>query len=89
MPDLGWLQVGQTAGDYKGPDYIHYGDRFKLKVDNASEVKMVSLIRTGSATQTLAQDQLYVRVPFKVVKKGDGDGDDDDHGHGAWKWSWK
>jgi hypothetical protein len=48
----------------KGPDYIYYGDKFKINVDDAGEIKMVSLIRTGSATHTLAQDQVYVRVPL-------------------------
>src|SRR6185295_18368697 len=52
----------------KGPDYIHYGKKFKIKVDDAGAIKMVSLIRTGSATHTLAQDQVYVRVPFKIKK---------------------
>jgi hypothetical protein len=69
----------------KGPNYVHYGKNFRLEVDNANDVKMVSLIRTGSATHTLAQDQLYVRVPFKVVRGNRDDDDDDDdggfHGH--------
>ena len=55
---------------HKGPNYIHYGKNFKLEVDDASAIKMVSMIRTGSATHTLAQDQVYVRVPFKVIKEG-------------------
>jgi hypothetical protein len=63
----------------KGPNYVHYGKNFRLEVDNASDVRMVSIIRTGSATHTLAQDQLYVRLPFKVVRSNNGR-DDDDHG---------
>ena len=55
----------------KGPDFIQYGTKFKLNVDDASVIKMVSLIRTGSATHTLAQDQLYVRIPFKVINDTD------------------
>jgi hypothetical protein len=54
----------------KGPDYVHYGKNFELDVDDASAIKMVSMIRTGSATHTLAQDQTYVRVPFMIKKLG-------------------
>jgi len=64
---------------FKGPDYVKYGDNIKLEVDDASSVKMVSLIRTGSATHTLAQDQVYVRVPFKIEKDKH---DDKDKGKG-------
>jgi hypothetical protein len=66
----------------KGPDYIQYGRKFKLDVDDASAIKMVSLLRTGSATHSLAQDQLYVQIPFKIEKigksKGKGKGPDKD-----------
>ena len=43
-------------------------------MDDAGDVKMVSLIRTGSATHTLAQDQVYVRVPYVVTKDKDNKG---------------
>jgi hypothetical protein len=59
-----------------GPDYVHYGQNFDLTVDNASAIKMVSMLRTGSATHTLAQDQTYVRVPF-IVKHVDNSKDKD------------
>ena len=67
----------------KGPDFIQYGKKFKLNVDDASAIKMVSLIRTGSATHTLAQDQLYVRIPFKVTndKNNKGKGKGNAYGH--------
>src|SRR5262249_44804313 len=55
---------------HKGPDEVHYGKNFDLQVGDASDIKMVSMIRTGSATHTLAQDQVYVRVPFKIKKEG-------------------
>jgi hypothetical protein len=68
---------------HKGPDKIGYGKKFNLQVDNAGAIKMVSMIRTGSATHSLAQDQVGVRVPFKVIKnKGKGDDDDDGNGKG-------
>jgi hypothetical protein len=38
-----------------GPNYVHYGSKFRLEVDDASSIKMVSLIRTGSPTHTLAR----------------------------------
>jgi hypothetical protein len=67
----------------KGPDYIQYGKKFILNVDDADAIKMVSLIRTGSATHTLAQDQLYVRIPFKVLKDKDkGKGKGKGHAYG-------
>jgi len=61
----------------KGPDYIHYGDKFKIEVDDADSIKTVSMIRTGSATHTLAQDQVYVRVPFTIKKDHDKKNDKD------------
>jgi hypothetical protein len=60
----------------KGPDYVKYGQKFELTVDNAAAIKMVSMLRTGSATHTLAQDQAYVRVPF-IVKHVDNGKDKD------------
>jgi hypothetical protein len=66
--------LAQRPVIYKGPDHIKYGHKFKLHVDDAAAIKMVSMIRTGSATHTLAQDQLYVRIPFKVVKEGKSKG---------------
>jgi hypothetical protein len=74
-------KLAQRPVIYKGPDHIKYGHKFKLDVDNASAIKMVSMLRTGSATHTLAQDQLYVRVPFKISKEGKskGKGKDKDY----------
>jgi hypothetical protein len=60
----------------KGPNFIHYGMNFELQVDDSSAIKMVSMIRTGSATHTLAQDQVYVRVPFQVKKASNGNDND-------------
>jgi hypothetical protein len=66
----------------KGPDYVKYGEKIELEVDDAGAIKMVSMIRTGSATHTLAQDQVYVRVPFKIKKDKDNKGKDKDKGKG-------
>ena len=51
-------------------------------MDDACAIKMVSLIRTGSATHTLAQDQLYVRIPFKVINDKDNKGKGKGHAYG-------
>jgi len=54
-----------------GPDIVNYGDKMSLKVnDLTGGIKLVSLIRSGSATHTLAQDQVYVQLPFKATTPG-------------------
>lgn len=48
-----------------GPDEINYRQAISLKVDDASKIKMVSMIRTGSVTHELTNDNRLVILNFK------------------------
>jgi hypothetical protein len=53
-----------------GPDFTEYGETFQVMVDLGAEVPgqreidSVSIIRTGSRTHTLHNDDRYVKLPF-------------------------
>ncbi len=47
------------------PKHITYGQKFTLHTDNAADVKMVSMVRTGFVTHTLVTDNRLVITHFK------------------------
>jgi hypothetical protein len=49
----------------KGPDEVTYRQAITLRVDDASKIKMVSMVRTGSVTHELANDNRLVILHFK------------------------
>jgi hypothetical protein len=48
----------------KGPDRIGYGQTIELRVDDATKIEKVSLVRTGFVTHTLALDNRLVMLSF-------------------------
>jgi hypothetical protein len=49
----------------KGPDHVKYKQSIVLKVNDAANIKTVSMVRTGSVTHELANDNRVVILNFK------------------------
>jgi hypothetical protein len=56
----------------KGPDHITYKQAIALQVDDASKIKMVSMIRTGFVTHVNNPDNRLVILNFDKKGKGKG-----------------
>ncbi len=54
----------------KGPDHVDYKKPIVLKVSDPANIKMVSMVRTGSVTHQLTNDNRVVILHFKPGKDG-------------------
>ncbi|HVJ89626.1 MAG TPA: galactose oxidase-like domain-containing protein [Labilithrix sp.] len=61
---------GERPKIKRAPHKIHYGDNFKIKVDESCDIASVALLRTGPVTHNWSWGNQYVKLPVIHKKNG-------------------